>query len=92
MFNVDDLKVSPEDTKLIHQIAKRAYQELKVDPLALVIDLRTVHTNGNPLRLQEMFEVEAKNPDFIHDIYGIRHYLDRETGKLTEFFMPRFSV
>lgn len=92
MFNADALQVSPEDTKLIHQIAKRAYQQLKVDPLSLVVDLRTVHANGNPLRLQEMLEVEANSPDFMHDIYGIRHYLDRETGELTEFFTPRFSV
>jgi hypothetical protein len=92
MFNVDDLQVSPEDTKLIHQIAKRAYQELKVDPLSLVIDLRTVHAHGNPLRLQEMLAVEANNPKFVHDIYGIRHYLNRETGELTEYFTPRFSV
>lgn len=90
MFNLDDLKVSPEDTKLIHQIAKRAYQELKVDPLSLVVDLRTEHANGNPLRLQEMLQTEANNSNFMHDIYGIRHYLNRETGELTEFFTRGF--
>ena len=58
-------------------------------PLCLM-DLRVCIENNGPLRLQELLDADDGN--FGHDVFGIRKYLDRETGKLTECFSPRFSV
>lgn len=55
-----------------------------------MMDIDAVHSNGNPLRLQDL--LDADNFNFAHDVFGIRRYLDRRTGQLTEFFVPRYSV
>jgi len=83
--------VSEEDKQLILKIGKKAGLEMKIDPLTVVICLSTVHSNGNPLRLQEMLEAGPEDSNFAHDIAGIINNLDQSTGKLMNFFSPRFS-
>lgn len=53
------------------------------------MDVTAVHANGNPLRLEALLEADDFN--FAHDMSGICNCLDRETGKLTRNFSPRFS-
>jgi hypothetical protein len=86
---VSSLVISDEDQRLIHVIAKRAARLMGVDILTCEMDLATVHANGNPLRLHEM--AVADGYDFAHDIGGIMKNLDRKTGRLTNFFDPRFT-
>lgn len=56
-----------------------------------LMDLVATHCNGCPLDLQRLFET-ADDGEFGHDVFGIRAHLDRETGRLTGCFMPRFAL
>ena len=60
------------------------------DRLSVTMDVKAVHLNGNPLRFQEL--LEAEDVHFYHDVFGIQKYLDRDTGKLTHGFTPRYSA
>lgn len=53
------------------------------------MDVSAVHANGNPLRLEGLLAADDFN--FAHDMSGICNCLDRDTGKLTKGFSPRFS-
>lgn len=64
---------------------RRSYKQ-KLD---LVMDITAVHANGNPLRLEALLDADDFN--FAHDLSGICNCLDRETGKLTRHFRPRYS-
>jgi hypothetical protein len=100
-----EFSISPDDAELIEKIVTRAFKELYTVPAAdwrrvlresqpsklhVLMDLTAVHANGNPLYLREL--LNAPPFDFAHDIYGIRRHLDRETGELTNCFVPRYSV
>lgn len=81
------------DRTLIAKIGERA-EELELvkthgERLALEMDINAVHSNGNPLRLAEL--LSASVVGFTHDVTGIRKHIDRRTGKLKNFFLPRFS-
>lgn len=53
------------------------------------MDIRACHANGTPLRLEELLRADDGN--FGHDVFGIRRYIDRTTGQLTDCFLPRFT-
>jgi len=55
----------------------------------MTMDVSAVHANGNPLRLEDLLHADDFN--FAHDMSGICNCLDRNTGKLTRNFLPRFS-
>lgn len=84
------------DADVIRKIAIRAYALCKthqvkgVKMIDIQMDLSAAHANGNPLRLDELLEADDFN--LLHDVLGIRRHLDRETGKLTGCFSPRFSA
>lgn len=85
-------KVIPEDSTLIHQITDRAmtktwFSNLYKQGLDLIMDLSATHENGCRLNLQKL--LDAPDFDFFHDIRGIHHCLNRETGELADFFLPR---
>ena len=83
--------VSEEDAGLICLIVSRAMRHYPdLDEQSLSMDITACHLNGCPLRL-EALEM-ANDFDFIHDVFGIRHHMDRRTGKLMNHFRPRFSV
>lgn len=84
-----------QEHNLIIAIVARAKKEFAYfaseppyDP-ALEMDISATHANGNPLRLAEL--LAAPQADFAHDIFGIRRHIDRETGRLTDCFQPRFT-
>jgi len=54
------------------------------------MDLTACHANSNALGLDRI--IIADDFNFVHDVFGIRAHLDRETGKLRDCFIPRFSV
>lgn len=82
------------DRKIIRAIARRArdiYLDQGIDRPALDIDMDicATHCNGNPLRLADLLAADDFN--LLHDVSKIARYLNRETGKLTDCFVPRFS-
>jgi hypothetical protein len=85
--------VTPQERELISQIADRVGQEMKeleYPRVDLLMDLSACHANGNPLD----FKVLLSFPmfDFAHDVVGIYNHINRSTGKLERFFVPRCSA
>lgn len=86
---------SKYETKPILAIAKRAVAKateygIDYDFQSAVMDLEACHCNGMPLDLQKL--LDAPDGDFGHDVFGIRRFIDRETGKLTDCFVPRCAL
>lgn len=86
--------VSPDDHKLILQIADRAYEKsqrygLGLDKLDLAMTVTAVHANGCPLRLADLATADDFN--FSHDVVGMIRHIDTNTGRLRNCFVPRFA-
>lgn len=87
-------EISDEDFRLCISIAKRAVavaqqNGIDYDQHDALMDVHACHANGCPLNLKEL--LEADNGNFGHDVFGIRHHINRRTGKLEDFFLPRFA-
>lgn len=80
---------------LIAKIAARARamaigaNAAKSSQLDWLMDITACHSNGCPLRLADLLDADDAN--FGHDVFGIRRFIDRNTGKLGGFFLPRFA-
>lgn len=86
---------SPADFQAIGKIVDRvwstpALRRLYRSRMDAHMDLSAVHANGNPLRFGDL--LAADDFSFAHDIGGISRFLDRDTGRLTNCFSPRFSA
>lgn len=80
---------SKEDYLLINKIVDRALSlGLKRDKMSLDMDICAAHEKC-PLRLEELLIADVF--DFAHDIVGIINNLNRETGELENFFLPRYA-
>ena len=81
------------DLALIARIGERAEAlelvKTQGERLALELDINTVHSNGNPLRHADL--LAANTFGFTHDVAGIRRHIDRRSGQLKNFFLPRHS-
>jgi hypothetical protein len=84
------LETSREESDRIHAIAERAVREFSLNYITVALDITACHCNGCPLDLKKLFQADAF--DFLHDVVGINRSLDRDTGKLTGFFLPRCSA
>lgn len=83
--------VTAAERRTIENIAARAVELNPAwDREDLVSDIEAVHCNGCPLDLDMFLSAHVLN--FIHDVAGIIGYLDRETGELKEFFVPRCEL
>ena len=93
--------VTKEENDVIHKIAGRAKvmimendSELsgrrRRDRRKIEMDITATHLNGCPLKLDDLLAADAS--DFCHDVFGIARFLDRETGKLGSYFVPRFAA
>ena len=91
MFNEWD-KCSKEDAKIIHKIGVRAKKDLatfkKRDLIDIEMDVMATHITLK-LRLGDFLKADKFN--FAHDIVGITNCIDRNTGKMANCFLPRFS-
>ena len=58
-----------------------------LDRLSFVMDLNVCHSNGTPLDFDKLLAFPRF--DFLHDCYGIMDNLNRKTGNLERFFLPR---
>ena len=91
MINWD---LSLEEEVLVGKIAERAIKEVrfsypKFSKLDLIMDITATHNENGKLRLEDWLNADDQN--FYHDIFGILRHIDRETGKLKNFFEPRFT-
>ena len=85
-------KASKHDLLLLSQISDRYLKRFsksgkKID---VMMDLEAVISNGCPLRLADL--LAANDFNFFHEVCGIRENLNRETGALQNFFLPRFAL
>jgi hypothetical protein len=88
-------KVTPQESRLINKIAARAVKlaesnEVETDFIEMSMDITACHANGCRLDLEKM--LAASDGDFGHDAFGIRRYIDRKTGELTDCFLPRCAA
>ena len=82
--------ISTEDALTVRKIVDRACRmNLCRDRLSSQMDLTATHANGCPMDFARMLAADDFN--FAHDFCGIYRHLDRDTGKLMDFFLPRFS-
>jgi hypothetical protein len=85
--------VTKEESNLISAIASRGVDQIRDLGLCgtlldLIMDLTACHANGCPLRLKDL--LDAPMFDFYHDLEGICFNINRSTGKLENYFLPRF--
>lgn len=87
-------EVNQGDFKLIRKIVDRytagwgggkGYK-----PINLEMDLTACHCNGTPLKLKELLAADDFN--FVHDVAGISRHICRDTGRLQNCFLPRYSA
>jgi len=79
-----------DEFEVISQIVDKAeaiYPD--INRMTLVMDISAAHANGCPLKLSELLVAPAY--DFNHDIAGIVRHIDRTTGRLEDFFLPRYA-
>lgn len=84
--------VTREDAAKIRKIVDRWVRNrleagFETDRLSAQMDVTATHANGCPLDLDKL--LASLDFDFNHDMAGIARHLDRETGKLGGFFLPR---
>jgi hypothetical protein len=80
--------VDKTEDEIIDRIASRACLEFGLRKFDLSMDITACHTT-NPLKLDELLNADDEN--FAHDIFGIRENINRDTGELEDFFLPRYS-
>lgn len=90
--NEVSFQIDRDDAGLIALIVDRAiragYAKAE-EGLGVSMDLITLNGNGCPMDFQRM--LDADDFSFAHDFFGIARHLDRSTGELTGFFLPRFA-
>lgn len=83
------------DDALIRAIGDRYINRMKElglkgsDRLDVIMSITATHLNGCPLNLDGL--LKSSNVDFAHDITGICANIDVKTGKLGNFFHPRYA-
>lgn len=88
-MTVQFAKFTDKESDLVVGIAERAIQLGIYDEMIDVeMDLSAVHAKI-PLRIEHLAHADDFN--FIHDMQGIYQHLNRTTGELEDFFLPRFA-
>lgn len=82
-----------KEFELISEIASRAQgaahtQGVSYDRVTALMDISKAH-DQYPLKLDEL--LAADNFNFTHDVFGIANNMNRETGVIENFFVPRFA-
>lgn len=79
-----------QEFETIVKIAERA-EDMGISAgqrITLIMDLENAHKDVG-LNLQELLEADELN--FAHDVMGIQAHMNRGTGKLEDFFLPRYA-
>lgn len=83
-------KIDNQEASWIGEIVDRAERlGLVADRMTSVMDITATHLNGCSLKLVDM--LQGADLDFAHDFAGIARHVDRDTGQLTDCFVPRFA-
>lgn len=87
--------ITRKESILIQSIVERAKHiaqraGVPFDTMSTIMDLEACHSNGCRLNLYKLRDADDFN--LAHDVFGIIIHLDRNTGKLKDFFLPRFAV
>jgi len=86
--------VNRVDFRVISEIVKRAegmgLVTKNYDRMTAMMDIEACHLNGCLLDLEKLRDFD--NFNFAHDICGIARHMDRNTGKLTDCFVPRCAA
>lgn len=82
-------KLSKEEYALCNQIAERAAKVCEFDKYTTFLDIVICHSEAIELKLEEL--LNAPLGSFAHDVFGINQYLDHDTHKLTDCFLPRYA-
>ncbi len=93
-----DFACTAIERKIIAKIAQRARRAAQTFELRGLwfarrstldwdMDFVATHRNGTPLDLEKLLGFDDAN--FAHDAFGIARHLDRTTGELRNFFVPR---
>lgn len=77
------------NTDLVIAVANRANDIFGVDRLTIIMDITYCINGGCDLDLKGL--VNADEMNFCHDIVGIHNNLNRNTKKLENCFVPRFT-
>ena len=80
--------MNDKEYELIMKIAKRA-KEFGGPPIGTMMDIETAHAAVG-IDLERL--ANARDADFVHDVAGIAKHLNRTTGQLENFFLPRFAI
>jgi len=76
---------------IINRICRKAKEILQeLDLMSLSMDLTAVHVSGCKLDLEKLLNFD--DSDLVHDVCGIIMNIDRKTGKLDNFFLPRCAA
>lgn len=94
-MNLPSFTATKSEMVLINKIANRAVQaaadmDVSYNKLDALMDIEACHCNGTPLNLPKL--LAAPDGDFGHDVFGIRRFIDRSTGRLTQCFVPRCAA
>jgi hypothetical protein len=81
-----NFKTEPGEHDAIVLIARRATEELNADFVETMMDI-TVANNDTKLDLEGLLAFPRF--DFAHDVFGIRRHLNRKTGVIEGYFLPR---
>lgn len=73
--------------KIVDRFIKETTLRRKNIKLDYTMDINAAHSNGCRLDLQKL--LAAPLGDFLHDVCGIAANINRETGKIENFFLPR---
>jgi hypothetical protein len=80
-----------KERALVDAIIERAIKlypvDAKIDRVSASMDLIACHSNGCPLDFEKLLAFEDFS--FAHDFSGIARHMDRETGKISNHFLPR---
>jgi hypothetical protein len=86
-------KLTKEGLELIGKITKRAFSDIPAlatisNTQDLQMDISAAHISSC-MNLKKFLRFDDLN--FNHDIFGIIRHIDRQTGTLTDCFLPRCS-
>lgn len=90
-MTIDFTKLDEAETRLVHEIAKRAAEQHFTIGRSLLDWHMDVHATHSicPLKLEELSK--APTGDFDHDLVGIYQHLDRDSGEMSDCFVPRLA-
>ena len=92
-MNIVNLRAGAADTAIISAIVDRVedhYCLMTGERIGMEMDITATHLNGCPLMLSDLLTAPAGS--FWHDIGGIQRHINRDTGALEDFFLPRYAA